>query len=96
MVLTVAVVTVVVVTCEGLLHVMPAQVSEDAILEVASRQAFLGDWHGVLVRIVPPSVHSAEEERAVGVDRHVLVKVVLEQLLACLVLHHCGNQISLS
>jgi len=46
---------------EELLCLVPGQVSEDAILDVASEEAFLRERHGVLVRIVSPAHHPGEE-----------------------------------
>ena len=56
-------------------------ISEDTILDVATEEALLGEWHGILKRVVSPAVHTAEEKRSSVLAGNVLIQVVLEELL---------------
>ena len=73
-------VSVMAFTEEHLSSVVVACVSENAVLEVAAEQALLGERHGILKCIVPPTVHTAEEKWSGGLAGNVLIQVVLEEL----------------
>ena len=60
--------------------VVVAHVCEDTVLEVAAEKTLLGEWHGILLCIVSPTVHTAEEKRSAGLAGDVLIQVVLEEL----------------
>lgn len=72
---------------EELLGLVPGQVGEDAILDIATEESFLGEGHGILNRVVPPAHHPAEEKWAVNLTRHLLIQVELEELLGSSLLH---------
>ena len=66
---------------ESLREVVPADVGEYSVLEVASEQSFFRQWGSVLLGIDSPSEVSSEEERSLVSNEHLLVQVELEQLL---------------
>jgi len=66
-----------------LLGLVVDSVCENTILDVTAHEALLGERHGVLERVVSPSVHATEEQGSGGLLRHVLVEMELEKLLGC-------------
>ena len=65
----------------GHLEVVPGQISEDTVLDVASQETLLGEWVTVFLGVHSPSHVSSEEKRAVVSDCDVLIEIVFEQLL---------------
>ena len=67
-------------------------ICKDSILKVTAEMTLLGERNCILEGIVSPPIHSAEEQRSVGLNRHIPVQVVLEELLLpCLLLHYFIN-----
>ena len=73
--------TVVVGRSNGHLKVVPGQISEDTVLDVASEVPFLRERIPILLGVHSPSHVSSEEKRAVVSDGDVLIEIVFEQLL---------------
>lgn len=81
-------VTVVVVSwCKELLGLMPGQIGEHTIFDVASSETLLREGHGVLMRVVSPSEHPTEEKGALRLASDVLIQVELEEFLGSCLLH---------
>jgi hypothetical protein len=81
-IVVVSVVTVVVVGgSNGHLEVVPGQISENTVLDVASQETLLGEGVPVFLGIDSPSHVSSEEKRAVVSNSDVLIEIVFEQLL---------------
>lgn len=81
-----------------LLRLMPGQVGEEAVLNVATKEALLRERHCILIGVDSPAHHPAEEKWAVGLACHVLVQVELEKLLftCCLLLHNVSLSLACS
>ena len=81
-IMVISVVTVVVVRgSNGHLEVVPSQISENTVLDVASQEALLGEWVAIFLGINSPSHVSSEEKRTIVSDSDVLIEIVFEQLL---------------
>ena len=60
---------------------MPGSVGDDPVLDIAAKEALLGEGHRVLLRVDPPPVHTPEEEGSVVTLGDLLIEVVLEEFL---------------
>ena len=80
-IMVISVVTVVVRGSNGHLEVVPSQISENTVLDVASQKTLLGEWVAIFLGINSPSHVSSEEKRTIVSDGDVLIEIVFEQLL---------------